>query len=189
MTDNDPYILQLKREVETRYGAPLLTTNDFDLLRDDIIAATRETISLSTLKRFWGYVEGWQNPRRSTLDLLARYIGHASFKAFADRCSAMSGTESGFPESRTLHSADSPAGAIVELRWMPDRTVRLRHEGSGTYTVISSIGSKLREGWTLTAACFVSGEPLYASISGPATPEPRPYLAGKSHGITFAIVD
>lgn len=189
MTDHNIYIILLKREVAGQYGQVLRTTNDFDRLRDDIIATTSQSISLSTLKRLWGYVEGWQVPRRGTLDVLARYLGYSSFEAFVDTHNVNSRVESDFPEAITMYAHEIPTGTDIELLWLPDRVVRLRHKGNGVFIVTANSGSKLRKGWLLSAQCFVSGQPLYATVTDPATPDsPRPYLAGKTNGISFRII-
>lgn len=55
MIDNyNPDIFeQLKLEVETLVGRPIKTPKDFEFLSCQIEGYTRETISVSTLKRMW----------------------------------------------------------------------------------------------------------------------------------------
>lgn len=64
MIDNyNPDIFeQLKLEVETLVGRPIKTPKDFEFLSCQIEGYTRETISVSTLKRMWGYVASNCNP-------------------------------------------------------------------------------------------------------------------------------
>lgn len=54
---------------------------DFDYLSEKILAKTHETVSSNTLMRLWGYRES-VNARRSTLDILARFVGSEDYAHF-----------------------------------------------------------------------------------------------------------
>lgn len=58
------------------------TTNDFDRLGELIEEATATRLSSTTLKRLWGRVRYTSQPNPHTLDTLARYLGHAHWRAF-----------------------------------------------------------------------------------------------------------
>lgn len=180
-----PHIAELKQQVESRIGHPLKTPADFDALNLALRDTLNETLAASTLKRLWGYIEGWQVPRISTLDILARYIGHESFRSFSDAIERQQGVQSGFPEGQTLHSSTLPEGAEIILEWLPDRKVSLRHTGHNHFLILESINSKLKAGQQLTAPCFIQGQPLFADITDPEAATSRPYLAGKDRGITW----
>ena len=66
------YLLQV---VEKTYGRKLYTTTDFESLSIIIENKIGELISSSTLKRLYGYVSMKPVPRKSTLDVLSRFIG------------------------------------------------------------------------------------------------------------------
>ena len=46
----------LRKRAEARFGRAVLTSLDFKNLSRDILQRTGESLSASTLKRFWGYV-------------------------------------------------------------------------------------------------------------------------------------
>ncbi|MDD5820332.1 MAG: hypothetical protein PUC96_07590, partial [Bacteroidales bacterium] len=73
------YLLQM---VEKTYGRKLDTTTDFESLSIIIENKTGELLSSSTLKRLYGYVSMKPVPRKSTLDVLSRFIGYRSFEDF-----------------------------------------------------------------------------------------------------------
>lgn len=77
---------RLREEVERVLGIHLATPKDFMLCRDAIFEKVHVNISISTLKRFWGYVATSKEyfPNRYTLDALAQYVGFANFKAFCE---------------------------------------------------------------------------------------------------------
>lgn len=58
------------------------TSKDFDFLSDCISQKQHEYISPTTLKRLWGYISENVLPRRSTLDILSQFLGHAEWDAF-----------------------------------------------------------------------------------------------------------
>ena len=63
---------RLKQEVETLVGRSVKTPKDFEFLSRQIEGYTNETISVSTLKRMWGYVASPCKPSKYNLNLLSR---------------------------------------------------------------------------------------------------------------------
>ncbi|MBR5036428.1 MAG: hypothetical protein IKX69_04500 [Prevotella sp.] len=77
--------IQLRKEVERVLGRTLKTPKDFNALSQSVFEKTHEQVSASTLKRFWGYQHDAGNePRKSTLDILARFVDYPDFAAFCD---------------------------------------------------------------------------------------------------------
>ena len=73
------YLLEL---VEKQYGRKLSTTTDFESLSVIIEKTTGELLSSSTLKRLYGYVSLNTVPRKTTLDILSRFIGNRDYETF-----------------------------------------------------------------------------------------------------------
>lgn len=73
---------RLKQEVETLVGRSVKTPKDFEFLSRQIEGYTNETISVSTLKRMWGYVASPCKPSKYNLNLLSRMIGYSDWEAF-----------------------------------------------------------------------------------------------------------
>lgn len=61
----------LKKRVEKVVGRSMVTPRDFDYLAMRLFDANRVCISSTTLKRFWGYLDGG-TPRRQTHSLCCR---------------------------------------------------------------------------------------------------------------------
>lgn len=74
---------RLRSEVEKASGQQMMTPKDFDVLSDLVLQKTGQRLSPTTLKRLWGYMHDGGTPRRSTLNILAQYIGYANVEAFA----------------------------------------------------------------------------------------------------------
>lgn len=66
---------RLRAAVEQKMGKPLLTPGDFDELSLRIKMQTGEDLSLSTIKRLWGYTRPCASPRFRTLSVLSRFLG------------------------------------------------------------------------------------------------------------------
>ena len=77
---NKEYILLLKA-VEEALGRSIVSTTDFKYLSQKIFENTHELLSASTLMRLWGR-RSQVNPRKSTLDILARFIGYKDYADF-----------------------------------------------------------------------------------------------------------
>lgn len=73
---------KLKKEVEALVGRNIRSPKDFDFLSRQIEGYTHESISVSTLKRMWGYVASNCRPSRFNLDLLSRMVGYPGWEAF-----------------------------------------------------------------------------------------------------------
>ena len=72
---------ELCREVERQLQFKPKVRTDFDYLSEKILAKTHETVSSNTLMRLWGYRES-VNARRTTLDILSRFVGYEDYAHF-----------------------------------------------------------------------------------------------------------
>jgi len=184
-----PELACLLKKVEERYGRGVNTSTDFEALSVTIERETGEFISSSTLKRLWGYVSLQPSPRVATLDVLARFVGHASFSAFCKALKSDPSFESGFFTTRFVVSDELDEGDTVVVGWAPNRLVRLLYLGNSAYRVISSENAKLREGDEFTASQFMLGYPLFVDRimrAGEYTPS---YVAGKIEGLNYLEVN
>lgn len=58
------------------------TTSDFEELSELISTDTGTSLGATTLKRIWGRVKYESNPSRHSLNILASYVGHSSWRSF-----------------------------------------------------------------------------------------------------------
>ena len=154
---------QLRQMTEQMLGLQVKTPKDFELLSRQIYARTGKMLSMSTLKRFWGYVDKEHTERLvrlSTLDILSEYIGYQNWALFCQ--SDIKGSEeSNTMANRHLFVKELYIGTHIELRWKPNRVVTARYEGEELFTVVESINSKLHPGDTLHCGHIVEGMPLF----------------------------
>lgn len=138
MAMNTPEIEELKLLIEQKYGKTLSTTTDFEEFSVSLGHKTGQSVSPSTLKRLWGYVNDSHKPRIYTLNILAQYLGHVSFDAFVSWLKTSTRYNSSFFNAKQLISSELDAGMEVEIGWSPNRLVRLRYLGDSRYEVESS---------------------------------------------------
>ena len=149
-----------------------------------------EILSASTLKRLWGYVTLKPTPRISTLNVLARYIGKRDFTAFRQSIQNDRYYVSRFFSTKTAYTSDLQEGAELIIGWAPNRVVRLRYEGNGSFVVLKSENSKLEAGDRFDADSFMIGYPLYIPRILRRDKYTLSYIAGTKDGLNrLEIVD
>lgn len=184
-----PELNYLLAQVEKRYGRRVATSTDFEALSVFIEHETGDLISASTLKRMWGYVSSHPTPRKDTLDILCRFLGHRDFRVFCDSLKSTAAFASNFLTENTIYCADLAEGAKVTIGWSPNRIVTLKHLGDATFEVLSSENSKLLPGDRFEVLHLMKGYPLFIPRilrAGDYTPA---YIAGYDDGLTLLHVD
>lgn len=184
-----PELSFLLSMVEQKYGRKVSTTTDFESLSVVIEHETNDYISSSTLKRMWGYVSLNPTPRRSTLDILARFVGKRDFSTFCEDLKQRPDFESSFFTTKHISVADLNEGSSVTIGWAPNRLVIMKYLGNFSFEVISSKNSKLEAGDRFELSNLMMGYPLYISRilrSGAYTPS---YVAGRLEGLNLIEVD
>ena len=180
-----PELQGLLDAVEKKYGAPLQSTNDFNVLSALLRFEGRETLSASTLKRLWGYVSQQTTPRKATLDVLARFIGFKDFKDYRLSLLGSISESSEFLDSSILAAEDIQDGGTVVIGWEPDRILKLHKVGGDLFEVIESINSKLCEGDSFQCPFFFKGLPLVVPEVERGGQRLPSYIAGKAGGLNL----
>ncbi len=174
---------ELKEEVLKTAGRPIRTPNDYEWLSERILERTHERLSPTTLKRFFGYLNENVNPRKITLDILARFVGYRDFDSFANSDGE---AQSNIIMSERLTSGELKNGQMIRLTWKPDRTCLIRHLGNGKFEIIERENTKLERGDTFECHLFINHEPLYINnIYRDGRIIIDTYLIGRNDGITF----
>ena len=76
---------RLCEAVEQKARRKMEVHGDYEYLSELIFEALHLQISATTLKRFWGKLDEAVVPRRSTLDILAQYVGAEDWTDFVDK--------------------------------------------------------------------------------------------------------
>ena len=75
-------LASLRELIETTVDRKMKTPRDFDFLSEQIFDKLHETVSPTTLKRLWGYIQEQSMPRKATLDVLAQFVGYNDWDTF-----------------------------------------------------------------------------------------------------------
>lgn len=175
-------VLALRKAVEASIPREIKTSYDFNYLSGVINGRTKEKLSESTLKRVWGYVEGYGTINLHTLQVLARFAGYESFEAFHEIFSKSN--ESNEVLGKSIKSSELKIGDQIFFTWLPDRSCTVEYLGENRFTVLKSANTQLRVGDIFTASYFFIEEPLYLDNlerSGKIYPT---YVVGKKTGLT-----
>ena len=143
----------LRRLICEAAGCEAGSPADLYTLKLFIESRTRETVGLTTVKRFWQYGGLSSQPRQSTLNVMARAIGYRSYDDFCEHygdCAPSSDIVLG----KGVKGTELKSGERLMLRWNPGREVVVEYLGNSTFRVLSSEGSKLHADDTFQAAFF-----------------------------------
>ena len=176
------YLLEL---VEKQYGRKLSTTTDFESLSVIIEKTTGELLSSSTLKRLYGYVSLNTVPRKTTLDILSRFIVNRDYETFRISLSNDPQFSSRFFSAKTVTTSELKAGDRLRIGWPANRIVTLNYLGDDLFEVETSVNASLVKGDRFRQVSFMKGYPLYLSRilrDGDYTPA---YVAGMNSGLNL----
>jgi hypothetical protein len=180
---NDAIYL-LKKEVEDKVGMTMRAPSNFDALINEVYNTKGQTLSASTMKRLWGYVNSPHHIRVSTLTVLARYLGFRDWDDYCERKHFYTTNVSGFITAEGLQASELKKGDELAIEWTPDRYLRIRYQEAGRFIVVTSINGKLRKDDTFSASYLAVGHPLYVSDLQRDGKKMPPYVAGAHAGLT-----
>lgn len=181
MKKTSPEIYELKHQLENRLNRRMKTPSDFVFLSGVIWERTHETMSPTTLKRLWGYIDGADETRSSTLDILSRTLGFRDWEDFLDSIRQDSG--SAIVLSQHISTDDLVPGDRVAVSWKPDRRCVFRYLGNAGFIVEQAENSKLKAGDTFSTHIFILHEPLYLSNLVQGGKPPVAFVVGNRDGL------
>lgn len=172
----------LVKMLADKAGYDVTTPHGADRLQKDIELASGERLSVNTIKRLTGVIGYEGGLRESTLDIVALYLGYNSARELNI---FLSGASSDFRlPSNCMDLASLPADTLMEIEWLPDRKIRLRHLSGGRYLVEESLNSKIKDGDFLSLRIAGEGLPLLASDVERDGKSLGPYTAAPESGVT-----
>lgn len=189
MAENEKFVKMLTADVESRLGRGLLSPKDFEHLHGVIEKDLNERVSVSTLKRLWGYSKYLSSPSVSILSTLCRFVGYRDWKDYKTRRE----NEGKKPSAEVLGdkitvTADLEPGDRVRLTWEPQRVCDVVYHGDGEFEVLSSVNTGIKTGDWFCCDLIVSGEPLWLSNLRQYGKAPVAYVCGKQGGVQFELM-
>lgn len=175
-------IEDLKKQCERVFRKGVVSPTDFNSLSLAIRKATGRNVSVSTLKRIWGYVDYPHRPSREILSILSAYVGYRDWNDFI-KAGPLTGS-SDFIGADIIKSSSLIRGTRLQIRWKPDRFCILEYQGKSEFKVIEAENSKLIGGDIFTCNIIAQGEPLICKdVRRNGCLLAEGYIAGKTDGI------
>lgn len=75
-------INKLKQEIYKKYGKKLEYTKECSNLAKDLLCVTGESLSYTTIRRFFNFLKTTSSPSKFTLDVFSSYVGYKSWASF-----------------------------------------------------------------------------------------------------------
>ncbi len=183
-------IERLKADVEARLQRGMLSPKDFTYLNEVIVNELNERVSVSTLKRIWGYSSYNSKPSASILSSLCRLVGYRDWQDYvANRENTSRKPSETVMSDKIMVDTDLEVGAHLRLTWMPQRVCDIEYRGNNEFEVLSSVNTGIKPGDLFDCSLIVSGEPLWLSNLRQFGKAPVAYVCGKLGGIRFEILD
>lgn len=178
-----PYVTDLLKQKSNRnFRQPA----DCEYLALDVESVTGEHIGVNTLKRLLGFIDDERNPRISTLDVIARYLGFENWDVLSihdDR------SNSSFDSSNEeIRVGSLSVGQCIQISYLPDRKIEIQYTGANRFCVLNSVNSKLQAGDQIILTHIVQGYPLLVSEVIRDGEPLGSFTAGKAQGIRFKIL-
>ncbi|MBR5081302.1 MAG: hypothetical protein IKX35_02530 [Bacteroidales bacterium] len=181
MQKTNPEITELKQQIEESLGRKMKTSTDFTFLSGAIWERTHENLSASTLKRLWGYVDGPDKTRNSTLDILSKFLGFKDWDGFLGHISQDNGSDR--VTKQHIKTDELAVGDLISVSWKPNRHCTFRYLGDYRFMVEQAENSKLKAGNTFRCGLFILGEPLYLNDLVQGNEPPVAFVVGNKDGL------
>lgn len=174
---------ELLKRLQEKSGLALNQSSHFEVLAQAIFDLTGDRLGVNTIKRLFGFNIKKVVSRRSTLDILARYLDFTDFDTLLLELGEESDI-SAFSPVESVESSRLPYGAHVKITYDPNRILKLKYLGNFKFCVEEAIGSKnLKEGDELIIAQIAVGHRLVASHVYRGGLDMGAYEAARSQGV------
>lgn len=172
--------------LQQKSGLALHAPCDCKPLIDAIYAETGEILGLSTVKRLLGIFADTRSPRKSTLDIIARYLGSSDWdELLQDKCDSDSGFD---PSLQHFDTSTLAEGTKLRICYHPKRVLELLHIQGVEFEVLSYNGDKLRAGDHVLIYQIVRGFPLFVKGVTRDGKYIGFYIAGRQNGVQEVVI-
>jgi hypothetical protein len=180
--------ISIIEQIKEKTGLAFANAKDFEVLSELFPASDR--LGVNTLKRLMGYAKEPIAARKTTLDVIAHYLGQPSWDALM----GVQPADSDWVE-KAVCADEIKEGSTVEAEWLPDRKIKLLCIGENRFRVMESHHGKLQQNDEVTIHHFRLETPLEVShivrkgnVLRDADGAELCYIAGKQNGLkSFTI--
>ena len=172
-------------KLEEKLEQPITTTACGKWLPEKIKKETGVFLGETTLKRMFGFTSDPRTPHRSTLDIIARFLGYKDYSALALDLELDEVVISDFDERDAIETDTLNIGDIVELNYLPNRFFSLKYVGDSRFIIeVVENSRNLLAGDIVKIIYIEKGFPLYMSEVVRDGKNLGAYEAAKNGGLT-----
>lgn len=157
----------LVRITNENLGYEPTTPSEFNDLLIRIYKTTGHTLSLSSIKRLWGYVKYNGDFSPTTLNILARFNGMKDWESFRKsvekEVTLTNDDESGFHSDSMIDTGKYKQGDRLELSWNNGKGCTVECVGHMRFKVVNATNIKLQKGDEITLHTLCIGHPISVS--------------------------
>lgn len=160
------------------------TPSEFNDLIRLIKKKTGQEISLSSLKRLWGYVSYSSSPSPNILNILSRFNDFDDWNDYLQRYGTLGLDEtSNFLNDNMVEAEKLKTDTELMVSWDKDKSCRLKYLGDHIFLVEESSNIKLLPGDEFTMHSITIGLPFYAAEIKRGNEILTGYIGAKRTGI------
>ena len=172
-------------KIEEKLKQPITTTACGKWLPETIKNETGVLLGETTLKRMFGFTNDPRTPHRSTLNVIAEFLGYKNYDAMALDLELPEVIISEFEERDAIETDTLNIGDIVEITYLPNRLFSLKYVGDSRFIIESVENSRnLLAGDIVRITHVEKGFPLYMSEVVRDGKNLGIYEAAKNGGLT-----
>lgn len=184
--DKNSALHKLIQITNKNFGYIPKTPSDFNNLGLEIQRKTSHTISLSSLKRIWGYVDYSSFPSPNTLNILARFNDYKNWEYFLENPdSPVTDDTSEYFSSSVIATDTLDEGDVLTLLWKPSKKCVIKYISNHKFCVIESENIKLKVNDIITLYTICIGLPLFITEIKRENDVIPGYIGAKNGGITM----
>lgn len=163
------------------------TPSEFNDLILQIKKTTGQDISLSSIKRIWGYVKHTGDFSQTTLNILARFNGIKDWESFRKSIEkdvdVTNDDDSGFHSDMIIDTGKYKPGDSLLLSWNLGKSCELICVGHMRFKIMKATNIKLKEGDTVTLHTLCIGYPICISDIIRGDMHLKSYIGAKKTGL------
>lgn len=158
--------------------------SEFSSLAWQIQRKTGREISISSIKRLWGYVRYEGFPALTTLNILAQFNGYKSWNSFllSDAVNTFD-SDSGFLSESVINADDLNNGDRILLTWGGEKSCEIEYISHKRFRVNKSNNIKLKVGDTFVLHTISIGLPIYITDIVRGNDRIPAYIGAKKGGV------
>ena len=160
------------------------TPTEFNELSRLIQQKTGRSLSLSSIKRIWGYVKYEGFPSVTTLNILAQYNEFKDWESFMFNNLGNDTCDSGFINESAVNADSLKCGDMLVLTWGLDKSCEIECISHMRFRVNNSQNIKLLVGDKFTLHTLCIGHPIYVCDIERGDIRVPAYIGAKKGGIT-----